>query len=89
MVQIYYVSLCGTFYYIYYLPSFPFVFSPIIIIRISHFSALAGKFSPILECIINRIRLGGLMCNLGNFLQLNMCQELPLFAFVCMCLGAG
>jgi flagellar basal body-associated protein FliL len=44
----------------------------IIIIRISHFSALAGKYSPILGCIINRIRLGGLMCNLGNFLQLNM-----------------
>jgi hypothetical protein len=61
----------------------------IIIIRISHFSALAGKYSPILGCIINRIRLGGLMCNLGNFLQLNMCQELPLFASVCTCLGAG
>jgi hypothetical protein len=61
----------------------------IIIIRISHFSALAGKYSPILGCIINRIRLGGLMCNLGDFLQLNMCQELPLFAPVYMCLGAG
>jgi hypothetical protein len=56
-------------------------------IRISHFSALAGKYSPILGCI-NRISLGGLMCNLGNFLPLSMCQELPLFAFVCMCLGA-
>jgi hypothetical protein len=54
----------------------------IIIIRISHFSVLAGRYSPILGCIINRIRLGGLMCNLGNFLQLNMCQELPLFEFV-------
>jgi hypothetical protein len=61
----------------------------IIIVRISHFSASAGKYSPILACIINRIRLGGPMCNLGNFLQLNMCQELPLFAFVCMCLGTG
>jgi hypothetical protein len=29
------------------------------------------------------------MCNLGNFLQLNMCQELPLFAFVYMCSCAG
>jgi hypothetical protein len=29
------------------------------------------------------------MCNLGNFLQLKMCQELPLFVFVYMCLGAG
>jgi hypothetical protein len=61
----------------------------IIIIPISHFSASAGKFSPILGCIISRIRLGGLMCNLGNFLQLNTCQELPLSAFVYMCLGAG
>jgi hypothetical protein len=61
----------------------------IIIIRISHFSALAGKYSPILGCITNRIRLGGLMCNLENFLQLNMCQELPLFASVCMYVGAG
>jgi hypothetical protein len=61
----------------------------IIIIRISHFSALAGKYSPILGYFINRIRLAGLMCNLGNFLQLNMCQELPLLAFVYMCLGAG
>jgi hypothetical protein len=61
----------------------------ITIIRISHFSALAGKYSPILGCIINRIRLGGLVCNLGNLLQLSMCQELPLFAFVYMCLGAG
>jgi hypothetical protein len=60
-----------------------------IIMRISHFSALAGKYSPILGCIINRIRLGGLMCNLENFLQLNMCREFPLFAFVYMCLGAG
>jgi hypothetical protein len=58
-------------------------------IRISHFPALAGKYSPILGYFINRIRLGVLMCNLGNFLQLNMCQQLPLFAFVYMCLGAG
>jgi hypothetical protein len=61
----------------------------IIIIRISHFSALAGKFSPILGHFIKSIRLGGLTCNLGHFLQLNMCQELPPFAFVYMCLGAG
>jgi hypothetical protein len=61
----------------------------IIIIRISYFSALAGKYSHILGCIISRIRLGGLMCNLGNFLQLNMCQELPLFAFLYTRLGAG
>jgi hypothetical protein len=57
--------------------------------QISYFSGLAGKYSPILGCIINRIRLDGLMYNSGNFLQLNMCQKLPLFAFVCVCLGAG
>jgi hypothetical protein len=57
----------------------------IIIIRISHFSALAEKYSPILGCIINRIRLGGLMCSLGNFLQLNMCQELSLLhLYICV-----
>jgi hypothetical protein len=61
----------------------------LLLFKIFHFSALAGKYSPILGCIINRIRLSGLMCSLGNFLQLNMCQELPLFAFVYMCLGAG
>jgi hypothetical protein len=29
--------------------------------QISHFSALAGKHSPILGCVINRVRLGGLI----------------------------
>jgi hypothetical protein len=70
------------------LPSLCVIIIIIIIIRISHYSALAGKYSPILGCI-NRIRLGGVTCNLGNFLQLSMCQELPLFASVYMCLGAG
>jgi hypothetical protein len=58
----------------------------IIIIRISHFSALAGKYSPILGYFINRVRLGGLMCNLGNFLQLNMCQELLLLLLLLLLL---
>ena len=34
--------------------------------------------------VINRIRLGGLTCSLKSFLQLNMCQELQIFAFVYM-----
>jgi hypothetical protein len=49
---------------------------------ISHFSASAGKHSPILGYVINRNRLGGLICNLKSILQLNMFQELQIFAFV-------
>ena len=36
-----------------------------------------------LDLVINRIRLGGLIYSLESFLQLNMCQELQIFAFVC------
>jgi hypothetical protein len=50
--------------------------------RISHFSASAGKHSPILGCVINRIRLDCLIYNLKGFLQLNMLQELQNCAFV-------
>jgi len=38
---------------------------------------------------LNRIRLGGLICSLKSFLQLNMCQELQIFAAVYMYWGAG
>ena len=41
------------------------------------------------DVVINRIRLGGLICSLKSFLQLNMCQELQIFAAVCMYWGAG
>jgi len=41
------------------------------------------------DAVINRIRLGGLICSLKSFLQLNMCQELQIFAVVCMYWGAG
>jgi hypothetical protein len=61
----------------------------IIIYRISHFSASAGKHSRIMECMINRNRLGGLICDLKSFLQLNMFQELQIFAFICMYSDAG
>jgi hypothetical protein len=56
---------------------------------ISHFSGSAGKNLHILKYVINRIRLGGLVCNLKSFLQLNMFQELQIFAFVCMYSDAG
>jgi hypothetical protein len=57
--------------------------------RISHFSALAGNIHPSWDLITNRIRLGGLIYSLETFLRLNMCQELQIFAFVCMYLDAG
>jgi len=41
------------------------------------------------DAAINRIRLGGLICSLKSFLQLNMCQELQIFAAVYMYWGAG
>ena len=41
------------------------------------------------DVVINRIRLGGLICRLKSFLQLNMCQELQIFAVVYMYWGAS
>jgi len=41
------------------------------------------------DVVINRIRLGGLICSLKYFLQLNMCQELQISAVVYMYSGAG
>ena len=41
------------------------------------------------DAVTNRIRLGGLICSLKSFLQLNMCQELQIFAVVYMYWGAG
>ena len=39
--------------------------------------------------IINRIRLDGLIYSLKSPLQLNMCQELQIFVFVCTYSGAS
>ena len=36
------------------------------------------------DAVINRIRLGGLICSLKSFLRLNMRQELQIFAVVYM-----
>ena len=38
---------------------------------------------------MNKIRLGGLIYSLESSLQLNMCRELQIFAFVCMYSGAS
>jgi len=51
--------------------------------------ASAGKHSPILWYVIKRNRLDDLICNLKNFLQLNMFQELQIFAVACTYLDAG
>jgi hypothetical protein len=41
------------------------------------------------DVVNNQIRLVGLICSLKSFLQLNMCQELQIFADVYMYWGAG
>jgi len=41
------------------------------------------------DVVVNRIRLGGFICSLKSFLQLNMCQELQIFAVIYMYSSAG
>ena len=56
----------------------------------SNFSLLSFGWENIhlfWDAAINRIRLGGLICSLKSFLQLNMCQELQIFAVVCIVFG--
>ena len=48
---------------------------------------MLGNFHLSWDAAINRIRLGGLICGLKSFLQLNMCQELQIFAAVYMYWG--
>ena len=38
------------------------------------------------DVVINRIGLGGLICSLKSFLQLNMCQELTGFLLLYICI---
>jgi len=61
----------------------------IIIIEFFTFQLWLGNIHLSWDTVINRIRLGGLICSLKSFLQLNMCQELQIFAFVDMYLGAS
>jgi len=51
--------------------------------RISHFSASAGKHSPILGCVIDRIRLGGLIYSLKKFLII---EHVPRITYFCVCM---
>ena len=61
----------------------------IIIIRFLTSRLWLGNIHLSWDAVINRIRLGGLICSLKSFLQLNMCQELQIFAVVYMYWGAG
>jgi len=63
----------------------------IIIIVIEFFTSQLwlGNIHLSLDVVINRIRLGGLICSLKSFLQLNMCQELQIFAVVYVYSGAS
>ena len=61
----------------------------IIIIIIEFFTSQLwlGNIHLSWDVIIDRISLGGLICSLKSFLQLNMCQELQIFALVYMYSG--
>ena len=61
----------------------------IIIIEFLTSQLLLGNIHLSWDVVINRIRLGGLICSLKSFLQLNMCQELQIFAVVYIYSGAG
>ena len=61
----------------------------IIIIEFFTFQLWLGNIHLSWDAVINRIRLGVLTCSLKSFLQLNMCQELQIFAAVYMYWGAS
>ena len=67
----------------------PWMLFIIIIIEFLTYQLQLGNIHPSWDAVINRIRLGGLICSLKSFLQLNMCQELQIFAAVYMYWGAS
>ena len=52
----------------------------IIIIEFLTSQLWLGNIHLTWDVVINRIKLGGLICSSKSFLQLNMCQELQIFA---------
>ena len=68
-----------------------FSFIVIIIIIMEFFTSQLwlGNIHLSWDVVISRIRLGGLICSLKSFLQLNMCQELQISTFVYMYWGAS
>ena len=61
----------------------------IIIVEFFAFQIWLGNIHLSWDVVINRITLGCLICSLKSFLQLNMCQELQIFAVVYMYWGAS
>jgi len=66
-----------------------FIIIIIIIIEFLTSQLWLRNIHPSWDVVINRIRLGGLICSLKSYLQLNMCQELHIFALVYMYWGAS
>ena len=72
-------------------PLIVIVIDIIIIINIIEFltsQLWLGNIHLSWDVVINRIKLGGLICSLKSSLQLNLCPELQIFAFVYMYSGA-
>ena len=65
------------------------IFIIIIIIEYLTSQLWLGNIHLSWDAVINTIRLGGLICSLKSFLQLNMCQELQIFAAIYMYWGAS
>jgi len=61
----------------------------IIIVKFLTSQLWLGNIHLSWDVVINRIRLGGPICSFKSFLQLNMCQELQIFAVVYMYWGAS
>ena len=66
-----------------------FIIVIIIIIEFLTSQLWLGNIHLSWDVVISRIRLGGLICSLKSFLQLNMCQELQIFAVVYIYWGAS
>ena len=67
------------------------MFTYIIIIIISEFltsQLQLGNIHLSQDLVINRVSVGGLIYSLESFLQLNLCRELQIFAFLYMYLDA-
>ena len=64
------------------------IISIIIIIEFLTSQLWLGNIYLSWDVVINRIKLGGLTCSLKSFLQLNIRQELQIFAVVYMYSGA-
>ena len=78
--------------YVLYYHFFIIIITIIIIIIIIEFLTSQfwlGNIHLSWDVVINRFRLGGLICSLKSFLQLNLCQELQIFAVLYMFSGAG